>query len=318
MHRLPSLTNLRAFECAARHGSFTRAAEELFVTQGAISQNVKHLEGELGFALFVRQGRQLHLTAEGRRLAQATGDALDQIATTLIELRREESGGILTVSTLPSFAMQWLIPRLGRFRDRYPEIDIRIHTDDRPVDFIREDIDMAVRYGAHPTDDRHHVSVPLMEEQVFPVCSPRLMASGPALDRPEDLRHILLIHDETDRGVQGCGYNWESWFGQVGISGIDTSRGPSYYHGHMVIQAAEAGQGVALTRTSLAEDAIRQGRLIRLFDIEYPAPDAYYVVWPKNRVANPKIRAMCDWLLEEAGQLRQPEPPDTPLAEKNP
>jgi len=316
MPRLPSLTNLRAFECAARHGSFTRAAQELFVTQGAISQNVKHLEEELGFKLFVRQGRQLHLTEDGNKLSQATSEALRQISSALTEIRRDEAGGILTVSTLPSFAMQWLIPRLGRFRDAHPEIDIRIHTEDRPVDFEREEIDMAVRYGMQADDD-HHITVPLMKEQVFPVCSPRLLASGTPLKTPEDLRNTLLIHDETDRGLQGCGYNWESWFRQVGITGINLNRGPSYYRGHMVIQAAEAGQGVALTRTSLAEDAIRQGRLIRLFDIEYSAPDAYYVVWPKNRSASPKIRAMCDWLLEEAAKVGHPEPPDLPTPESS-
>jgi len=291
--RLPPLKALRTFEAAARHLSFTRAAEELNVTQAAISHQVKALEEHLGVNLFRRLNRALLLTDEGQALLAPVGEALDLMAAAAERLRTEDAGGALTVSTLDSIAAGWLVPRLRRFRARHPEIDVRVTTTDQLVDFAREDVDMAIRYGSGGWPGV--TAVRLMTEELFPVCSPALLENGPPLDAPSDLCHHTLLHDEMRE-------DWPMWLMAAGATEVDATRGPRFSHSHLVIQAAIAGEGVVLGRSALVADDLAAGRLIRPFAIALPAEFAYYVVFPPAGAGRPKVRAFTAWLLEEAGQ----------------
>ena len=224
--RLPSLNGLKAFEAAARHLSFTRAAAELNVTQAAVSHQVKALEERLGLALFRRLNRALLLTDEGQALLPPMSDALDRMALAVDGLARREETGVLTVSTLDSFAAGWLVRRLRRFRALYPDIEIRIATSNHLVDFTRDDVDISVRYGRGewPALD----SVRLMTEEIFPVCSPALLADGPPLEKPQDLRYHTLLHEEMLE-------DWRMWLLAAGVGGVDPTRGPWYTQANLVI-----------------------------------------------------------------------------------
>lgn len=290
--RLPSLNGLKAFEAAARHLSFTRAAGELNVTQAAVSHQVKALEESLGMALFRRLNRALLLTDEGQALLPPVSEALDRMALAVDGLARREETGVLTVSTLDSFAAGWLVRRLRRFRARYPDIDLRITTSNHLVDFSRDDVDMAVRYGRGDWTGLDKVR--LMTEEIFPVCGPALLADGPPLEKPQDLRRHTLLHEEMRE-------DWRMWLLAAGVGGVDLTRGPWYTQSNLVMQAAMAGEGVALGRSVLIADELADGRLVKPFDVSLPAEYAYYVAYPEAAAGRPKVRAFRDWLLEEAG-----------------
>ncbi|MDJ0949658.1 MAG: transcriptional regulator GcvA [Alphaproteobacteria bacterium] len=291
--RLPSLNALRAFEAAARHLSFTKAADELNVTQAAISHQVKGLEDWLGVKLFRRLNRALRLTEEGQDYVPAISDALDGLDAATRKLLRGDAARTLTVTTMDSFAADWLVPRLKRFRVQHPEIEVRVTTSDRLVDFSREDVDMAIRYGRgrYPgmQVDR------LMKEDIFPVCSPELLQGPHPLRTPADLQYHTLLHDDMT-------VNWEAWLKFAGIEGVDASRGPFFQHSYLVRDAALLGEGVALGRGALVADALADGRLVRPFDISLPAEYAYYVVCPETAAETPKNKAFREWLLAEAAE----------------
>jgi LysR family glycine cleavage system transcriptional activator len=290
--RLPPLNAIRAFEAAARHLSFTRAADELNVTQAAVSHQIKALEEHLGLALFRRLNRALLLTDEGQALLQPAGEALDLIAGAVERLRSQDSTRVLTVSTLDSIAAGWLVPRLRRFRAREGDIDVRITTTDHLVDFVRDDVDMAIRYGRGEWPGV--TARRLMTEELFPVCSPALLENGPPLNTPSDLRHYTLLHDDMHE-------DWPMWLMAAGATEVDATRGPRFSHSHLVIQGAIAGQGVVLGRSALITSELASGRLVRPFDMGLPAEYAYYVVFPPTAAHRPKVQAFTDWLLEEAG-----------------
>ena len=289
--RLPSLNGLKAFEAAARHLSFTRAAAELNVTQAAVSHQVKALEERLGLALFRRLNRALLLTDEGQALLPPLSEALDRMALAVDGLARREETGVLTVSTLDSFAAGWLVRRLRRFRALYPDIEIRIATSNHLVDFTRDDVDIAVRYGRGEWPGLD--SVRLMTEKIFPVCSPALLADGPPLEKPQDLCFHTLLHEEMLE-------DWRMWLLAAGVGDVDPTRGPWYTQANLVILAAMAGEGVALGRSVLVADDLAAGRLVKPFDVSLPAEYAYYVVHPEAAAGRPKVCAFRDWLLEEA------------------
>jgi LysR family transcriptional regulator, glycine cleavage system transcriptional activator len=289
---LPSLNGFRAFEAAARHLSFTRAAAELNVTQAAISHRIKVLEEQLGVTLFKRLNRALLLTDEGQSLFPAVHAALEKIVSAVEDLHTRDVSRVLTVSTLDSFAFGWLGPRLSRFRDAHPDIDVRLATADHLVDFVHDDVDMAVRYGRGRWRGLNVVR--LLTEELFPVCSPALLDQGPGLNGPEDLRHYTLLHDEM-------GIDWRMWLMAAGVTTIDPTRGPWFIHSQLVTQAAIAAEGVALGRSVLVADDLKAGRLVKPFDISLPAEYAYYIVCPTATASRPKIRAFRNWLLEEAG-----------------
>ncbi|MFQ5955784.1 MAG: transcriptional regulator GcvA [Kiloniellales bacterium] len=289
--RLPPLNALRAFEAAARHLSFTRAAQELNVTQAAVSHQVKALEARLGIALFRRLNRALMLTEAGQAYLPAVRDAFDAIAEATRHLEAHRTGGVLTVTTLISFAAKWLVPRLGRFRAGHPDLDVRLTTSDQLVDFSRDDVDLGIRYGRGQYPGLH--AVRFLTEDIFPVCSPALLAGDSPLASPADLRHHTLLHDDMRE-------DWRMWLLAAGVDGLDPTRGPAFSHSNLVIQAAVEGQGVTLGRGALVAEDLAAGRLVKPFAISLPAEFAYYIVAPEATAGQPKIVAFRDWLLEEA------------------
>lgn len=296
--RLPPLNALRAFEAAARHLSFTRAADELAVTQAAVSHQVKALEEWLGLRLFERENRTIYLTREGQRYLPAVRAALDTLAEATRRLTQGDARGALTVSVLPSFAAKWLLPRLNGFRQSQPEIDVRISSADHLVDFAREDVDLAVRMGNGQWTGV--TSIKFLEENLFPVCSPNLLQGPHPLRRPEDLKFHTLLHDDMRQ-------DWRTWLLAAGVEGVDPSRGPGYTDSSLVIQAAVEGQGIALGRSALAASDLAQGRLVKPFEVTLPATFAYYVVFPPAAGEQPKVTAFVDWLLATAAAERDVE-----------
>lgn len=289
--RLPPLNALRAFEAAARHLSFTRAAEELHVTQAAISHQVKALEEHLGRKLFRRLNRALLLSDDGQAYLPSVSRAFALLNDATRNLLERDAPGPLTVSALPSFAARWLVPRLGRFRQIHPDIDLRIDPSAALTDFASGDVDVGIRYGRGKYSALR--ADWLMTEDIFPVCSPALLSGEHPLRAPGDLEHQVLLHDD------GHG-DWRTWLLAAGIDRVDPTRGPIFTDSSMLIQAAMAGQGVALARGVLAADELAAGRLVRPFTLSLPTDYAYYLVCPQNTAEQPKIAAFRDWLLDEA------------------
>ena len=294
--RLPSLNGLKAFESAARHESFTRAAEELSVTQGAVSHQVKALEAELGIRLFNRERQRLVITQAGRGYLDVVRDALDRIAAGTERLQQRERTGVLTITTSPNFAAKWLVHRLGRFAEAHPNIELRVSAALHHVDFAREDIDLAIRHSEGPASGLH--ATRLCTEEVFPVCSPRLLKGRGAPRRPADVAQCTLLH-VNDR------QDWANWLNAAGIANADAARGPVLNQASMAIDAAIDGQGIALARTALAAWDLLGGRLVRPFEPRLPASFAYWIVSPIATAQLPKIVAIREWLLAEAAADRR-------------
>ncbi len=300
---LPSLKALRVFEAAARHLSFTAAAQELHVTQAAVSHQIKALEAFLGVDLFRRLNRGLMLTEEGQAYLPSVRRAFDLLREATERLMERDESGTLTVTVLPSFGARWLVARLGRFRAAYPDIDVFVKPTAEIVDFTRENVDVGIRYGRgqYPgmRTDR------LMSEELMPVCSPDLVEGPHPLREPGDLLHHTLLHDESHG-------DWRTWLLAAGVEGVDPTRGPVFTDSSMLVQAAVAGQGVALARGVLAADALAAGRLVRPFELGLPTEYAYYIVCPESKAERPKIVAFREWLLAEAtagpGARPKPEP----------
>jgi LysR family glycine cleavage system transcriptional activator len=294
--RLPPLNALKVFEAAARHESFTRAAEELCVTQGAVSHQVKALETELAIKLFNRERQGLIITEAGRDYLAVVRDALDRIAAGTERLLQRQSAGVLTVSTSPDFAAKWLVHRLGHFAEANSGIDLRISAAMHHVDFAREEVDLAVRHGdgSWPGLD----AVRLSAEQLFVVCSPKLSGRR-RLERPADILKFPLIHLDSRA-------DWAKWLQSFSIDDADVSHGPVLNRASMVIDAAINGQGIALARTTLAAWDLINGRLVRPFPDSLPVSKTYWIVCPKATMTLPKIVTFRDWLLAEAARdLRQ-------------
>src|SRR5215472_16461593 len=294
--RLPALNNLKAFEAAARHESFTRAAEELCVTQGAVSQQVKALEEGLGLKLFNRERQRLIITEAGRDYLLVVRDALDRIAVGTERLLQRQSAGVLTVSTSPDFAAKWLVHRLGHFAEAHAGIDLRVSATMHHVDFAREDVDMAVRHGDGNWSGLD--AMQLSAEQLFAICSPKLM-SGRRLARPADILKFPLIHLDSRA-------DWTKWLRVTGISDDNVRHGPVLNRASMVIDAAINGQGIALARTTLAAWDLINGRLVRPFAESLRLAKTYWIVCPRATATLPKIVTFREWLLAEASSdLRQ-------------
>ena len=291
MRRLPSLNALRAFEAAARHQSFTRAAEELNVSQGAVSHQVKLLEAQLGMPLFRREHHGLAITFAGQNYLEVVKAAFDQLALGTERLLQQEHAGTLTVSMSPNFVAKWLVHRLGKFVAAQPDIDLRVNATVRHVDFTKEDVDLAVRHGTGNWPDLH--VTPLCVEQIFPVCSPALLSGAHPLREVGDLRHHALLHDSTRA-------DWPMWLAAAGLADFTPAQALTFDQTATVIDAAVAGQGVALARSALAAGDLLAGRLVRPFPLSLPAPFAYYIVCPKPTATRAKIVAFRSWLLEEA------------------
>jgi LysR family transcriptional regulator, glycine cleavage system transcriptional activator len=290
--RLPSLTALRAFEAAARHASFTKAADELAVTQGAVSHQVKALEAELGVKLFHRLHQGLALTPTGQAYLPVVREAFDRLAAGTSQLVKRERTGLLTVSMSPNFAQKWMLHRVGTFAAAHPDIELRISPSIPRVDFARDDVDMAIRHGDGRWPDLNVAR--LCAEALFPVCMPTVRDGPPALKSPGDLSRVPLLRDQ---GWE----DWPLWLEAAGVPQIE-AKGPAYDYKSMAIDAACQGQGVAMARTALAVADLLSGRLVRPFDIALPAPYAYFIVTPKTTAQRPKVVAFRAWLLAEAAR----------------
>ncbi len=289
--RLPSLNALKAFEASARQESFTKAAQELCVTQGAVSQQVKALEDELGVRLFRRERQRLVITEAGKTYLEVVRDAFDRLAMGTERLLQREKSGTLTVTTSPNFAAKWLVHRLRRFSEAHPDIDLRISASMQHIDFAREDIDLAIRHGDGQWPGFHVKQ--LCTEQLFPVCSPVLLKGRGALRSLRDLKSHTLLHTNSRD-------DWAHWLTRAKISSVDTTRGIVFNQASMAIDAAVDGQGIALARTALASWDLICGRLVRPFPQAFEAPYAFWIVCPKSTADLPKISAFRDWLLKEA------------------
>lgn len=294
--RLTHLNGIRAFEAAARHMSFAKAAEELNVTPAAVSQQIKTLEDFLGIALFRRTRRALFLTETGQAILPAAREGFDLLASALTRARASSARDQLVISVTPSMAAKWLMPRLEAFIAAHPDIDVRIDTNSRVVDFAREAVDVALRYG---TGDWPGLAVtPLVSESIFPVCSPRLLKGKHPLRTIGDLRHHTLIHDSTL--PQGGAFpSWAVWLEAAGAPAIDSSRGLHVNASMLAIQAAVDGQGVALGRSLLVEDDLERGTLVKPFDVVLPLRYAYYVVHPKQLPKDSRVPVFRRWVLAQ-------------------
>lgn len=301
--RIAPLNALRAFEAAARHLSFTRAAEELHVTPAAISHQIKALEDYCGAPLFRRLTRSLLLTDQGQAALPVLREGFDMLATGSLQLSRQRDDNVLTVSAAPSIAGKWLVGRLERFRVLHPDIDVRLDATNRVTDFERDGVDLVIRYGAGNYPGLH--VEPLLSTSVFPVCSPGLLESGPPLNVPEDLaRHTLLHVDWTSENATWP--SWRMWLLAAGVEGVDVERGPRFNDAGFVMQTAIVGQGVALATDVLAVDDLAAGRLVRPFELTVPVDFGYFIVCPKEKAEIPKVAAFAAWLREEASQTVTP------------
>jgi len=287
--RIPSLKALSCFEQTARFGSASRAAEELYLTQSAVSRQIQGLETWLGCKLFAREKQRLALTPEGESYLQSIRPALDQLeSATLTLLSGGSESGVLTLAAPPTFGSRCLIPLLPEFRTTHPEIAINFISRIGMPDFDREQIDIAVLFGEGQWSELDaHI---LHGEEMVPICSPQLVAHLERPPQPDDLRNFPLLHIATrPRG-------WADWLSASGLSDIDGENGPKFEHFTMAMQAAAAGLGVALLPTFAIKDELASGRIIAPFGQPKASPFHYYACCPKSRARLPKIRAFMNWL----------------------
>lgn len=284
MRSLPPLNAVRAFEAAARRGSFTAAAAELGVSHAAISRHVRGLEARLGVPLLRREGRGLAPTEAGEAFAAVVADAFDRLSQGMVTIAAFAGRGRLRLSVEPAFAGRWLVARLGAFRDRHPGIDVELDPTQRLADFRTDQTDLAIRYGRGGWPGV--VAERLVRVMDYPVCAPALAA---ALAAPADLKRQTLLHDESAQ-------TWALWLAAAGVTDIDATRGPRFHDVALALDAAAAGQGVAMGDDVLCARDIAAGRLVRLFDIEVPR-NWYWLVMPEGRRLSPAAGAFRSWLL---------------------
>ncbi|MBP0588812.1 transcriptional regulator GcvA [Paraburkholderia sp. LEh10] len=295
LRQLPALNAVRAFEAAARHESFSRAADELFVTHGAVSHQIRALEEALGVKLFARDGKRVRLTDVGRRYASQVRTALVALAEATREIRAGDRDRRLIVSMLTSFAARWVTPRIGSFIEANPQWDLELLSTNALTDFARDDVDCAIRFGYGNYPGLH--AELLLEEVFFPACSPSFNG-GNLPTTPADLANVPLLRSDDEL--------WRPWFDAAGLTDLpEPKRGVLYQDSSNLLQAAIDGQGVALTRRSLAMHEIAAGRLIRLFDIDGPSPWQYFFICAPQMLQTARVKAFRDWVFDEVARFRQ-------------
>ncbi|WP_411751398.1 transcriptional regulator GcvA [Serratia sp. (in: enterobacteria)] len=294
--RLPPLNALRVFDAAARHLSFTKAAEELFVTQAAVSHQIKSLEDFLGLKLFRRRNRSLLLTEEGQSYYLDIKEIFSSINEATRKLQARSAKGALTVSLPPSFAIQWLVPRLSSFNSAYPGIDVRIQAIDREEEKLADDVDVAIFYGRGNWPGVR--AERLYAEYLLPVCSPNLLMGDHALKVPDDLAYHTLLHDTSRR-------DWLAYTRQLGLQHINVQQGPIFSHSAMVVQAAVHGQGIALVNNVMAQTEIEAGRLVCPFNDVLVSKNAFYLVCHDSQAELGKIAAFRQWILARAASEQE-------------
>jgi LysR family glycine cleavage system transcriptional activator len=297
MRRLPPLSALRAFEATARHMSFTKAAREFNVSQGAISRHVATLERLLGSKLFLRHHRAIELTSKGEAYFRALRDAFERIQDATDLVFGATDTPTLRIKLPPTFAIRWIVPRLARLHATDPHLDVQITTSHSPADFDREDIDVAVHSGDSAPPGT--IAIRLFGETLTPVCSPALLRQGRSLRRPADLRrHTLLcsLHRPKD---------WPTWIEAAGIDGVDGNSGLKFENSSLAYQAAIDRLGVAMAQTALVEDDLGSNRLVAPFELKVPTTGAYFLIYPPRSRDLDKVRRFESWILKECAVLRQ-------------
>ena len=294
--RLPPLNSLKAFEAAARNLSFTKAAEELFVTQAAISHQIKLLEDHLSIKLFMRRNRSLLLTEEGQSYYLDIKDIFVNLHDATERLLSRGAKGSVSIALTPSFAIQWLVPRLSDFAAHNSDIDVRIKAQDHDDNSLTDDVDVAIYYGKGHWSGTH--ADKLHTEYLIPVCSPLLLSQNNGLKRLDDLRNFTLLHDTART-------NWKDYLKSVGVQDINVNQGPIFSHSSMVLQAAIHGQGIALAHSVLAQPDIDSGRLVVPFTQALVSERAYYLVCRDSQIDSPKIKIFRNWLLNKVKKESQ-------------
>ena len=302
MALLPPLNSLRAFESAGRHLSFSKAAEELNVTPGAISQQIRTLEEFLEIKLFKRRNRSIVLTEPGQLLLPLLAEGFTSITEAVDAVRRSQRDEPLTISAAPSFTSRWLIPRLCKFQALHPEIDVRIDASSRLVDFIHEDIDVGIRFGTGEFEGLDPVY--LFSFDLIAVCSPDLIHEGAGLRNLSDIRYHTLLHSD-DADLDPSWPDWAMWLATAEVDDIDPSRGIYFKQGEMIINAAIEGQGIALVGSVLAAGEIEAGRLVQPFETRLPVRLSFHLVTSRQKARDTKVIAFREWILAESAYLRE-------------
>jgi len=298
-YRLPPLNSLRAFEAAARLMSFQKAAAELFVTPSALSYQIRQLEDHLQMQLFERHNRAVSLTTAGERLYPGTHEGFERLQGAVRSVARTGQSNVLVVSCGPAFAAKWLAPRVYRFVDEYPEIELRIAASLKLVEFNVDEVDVGLRFGGGVYDGL--VSEPIFDEVVLPLISPDLLERhGGKLDA-EAMKSITLLHDDSVSFMEGHA-NWAQWLERENISGVDADRGPRFNHADHGLDAAVDGAGIVMGRLSLAMRDIRSGRLVAPFNSYLVPEGGFFFVAPQQAFELPRIKAFRSWVLAQAAE----------------
>ena len=295
--RLPPLNALRAFEAASRNASFTQAAAELCITQGAVSRHVSALEAWLGVKLFVRDRRGIGLTPKGMMYARIVRGSLDQLEYATRQLQQEPDEKTLRLKVPPTFAIRWLVPRLAQFHALNRNLDVQITTSHQPANFSGEDVDACIHSDNHPPPEARWRC--LFRERIQPVCSPRLLKREPRLETPADLvRHVLVssLHRPHD---------WPTWFAAAGVSNVDGNNGIRLENSALAYQAAIDGVGVVIAQHVFVDEEFRSGRLVAPFALQVPTDGAYYFGYPAERPKPERVAAFEAWIVREAAEMQQ-------------
>ncbi|WP_196158691.1 LysR substrate-binding domain-containing protein [Reinekea sp. G2M2-21] len=297
--KLPDLESFRFFEAAARLSSYTRAAEELCVTQAAVSQQIRSLENRLGVKLFQRKGRTMVLSEQGHLILPEVQDGLKLLQLAVRKLDHYKQPDVLSVTMLPSFAARWLVPRLWRFNHRYPDVELRLNPTHTQVDMLNSDLDLAIRLGV---DDYPALSCEsLMDEYAYAAASPQIAKQ---IKKPEDVLKFMLIHGWVDSGM-----NWESWFRKTGVS----TRGRRIKkqvinEGSITIEMLLSGHGIAVVRNTLARGLVESGQLVPLLGVTISSHFQYFMIHRKEQHANTNLTAFKHWLREEVAEFTAKHP----------
>ncbi len=291
--RLPNLAALRAFEAAARHQNFSHAAQEIHLTHGAISHQVRALEEELGVALFVRNGKKLSITEKGATFAEVVRRALSEIAQAAEVLRQQKNTQRLGITALPSFAARWLSPRIGQFIEQFPQLEVSLQSTNVLANFINGEIDIGIRFGAgnYPGLTAEH----LLDDVYYPVVSP-CFNDGCLPRTVKELGQAPLL--------RCAGEPWAPWFRLAGLHFPEPTSGLVFQDSSMLAHAAVDGQGIALGRHSIVQAHLANGSLLKLFDVDLPCASSYYLVYPPNQLEKPQVAAFRTWLLAELAQWK--------------
>ncbi|WP_420549934.1 DNA-binding transcriptional regulator DsdC [Curvivirga sp.] len=289
-----TLSGLHCFTTAARLLSFTKTAEELNLTQSAISHRIKKLEEQVGFKLFLRFNRRLQLTDDGQQLLKIVDGTFVSLENALRDMQNQEASGQLTLSCPPSFALNWLTPKLGDFQQKFPNLRLHLETNIRLLDFYRESVDIAIYYGRGEYPNLH--SSILMGETLLPVCSPEYAAERGLQDTPGNLKGCFFLHDADAWPEAGPYSEWQAWCDTFNQTGLDLSHGYTFKRSDLAISTAIHGRGVAIGRLNLLQDKLRSGELVAPFDMQMPAREQYHIVCHADRFDQPLIRIMTNWL----------------------